>query len=128
VSQPTPDSPRRAGTGSAKKSPAEHIDELKELLVGYAKQETVDPLKSLRRYLAFGMAGSVLVGVGVSLALLGVLRLLQSLDVFSPDLASQPGALSLVPYAATLVVGVIVIGLAVKVMTSSPPKRRGGKR
>jgi hypothetical protein len=125
LTQPSPDSTsRRTADGSSKKSPSEHVDELKTLVVGYAKQETIDPLKSLGRYLGFGVAGSVLIGTGVSLALLGLLRLLQSLDVFADG--PHPGALSLVPYAVTLVVGAVVIGLAVKVMTSNPPKRRGG--
>jgi len=127
LTQPTPDSaPRRRADGSSRKSPTDHVGELKDLIVGYAKQETIDPLRSLGRYLGLGIAGSILIGTGVCLSLLGLLRLLQSLDVFAADDPSHPGAMSLVPYAITLVVGAIVIGLAAKVMTSSPQKRRGG--
>lgn len=120
-------SPRGSAGAAARKKPADHVNELKSLVVGYAKQETVDPVKSLGRYLGFGIAGSILVGVGVCLSLLGLLRLLQSLEVFDDD-GLNPGAMSLVPYAVTLVVGAIVIGVAAKVMMSSPPKRRGGPR
>ncbi len=126
MTQPTPDSAaQRKGDGSSRKSPGDHLGELKELVVGYAKQETIDPLRSLGRYLGMGIAGSILIGTGICLTLLGILRFLQTLEVFADD-GAQPGALSLVPYAITLVVGGIVIGIAAKVMTSSPQKRRGG--
>ena len=128
MTQPMSEStPRGTASAAARKKPADHVNELKELVIGYAKQETVDPVKSLGRYLGFGIAGSILVGVGVCLSLLGLLRLLQSLEVFDDD-GLHPGAMSLVPYAVTLIVGAIVIGVAAKVMTSSPPKRRGGPR
>jgi hypothetical protein len=52
--------------------------ELKDLLVTYFKQETLLPLQQLGRYLAFGIAGSVLMGTGVMLLALGCLRLLQT--------------------------------------------------
>lgn len=52
--------------------------ELKDLLVTYFKQETMVPLQQLGRYLAFGIAGSVLMGTGVMLVALGCLRLLQT--------------------------------------------------
>jgi hypothetical protein len=128
LTQPEQDSTTRVGGRarvSDKKGPGDHVDELKQLVIGYARQETVDPLKSLGRYLGFGIAGSVLVGVGVSMSLLGILRLLQSLDVFADD-GPAPGAMSLIPYAVTLLVGAIVIGLSARAMMSAPPKRRGG--
>ncbi len=126
MTQPTPESAsRRKGEGASRKSPGDHLGELKDLVVGYAKQETVDPLKSLGRYLGWGIAGSILIGFGVCLTLLGLLRFLQTLDVFADD-GAQPGAMSLLPYVITLVVGGIVIAVAAKVMSSSPQKRRGG--
>lgn len=52
--------------------------ELKELVVTYLKQETIVPLRQLGRYVAFGLAGSVLLGTGSLLLAVGVLRLLQT--------------------------------------------------
>jgi len=52
--------------------------ELKDLIVTYLKQETIVPIQQLGRYLAFGVAGSVLMGTGVMLLALGCLRLLQT--------------------------------------------------
>ena len=80
--------------------------ELKDLLVTYFKQETVVPLKQLGRYLAFGIAGSLLLGTGVMLLALGCLRLLQTEtgDTFAGDW-------SWVPYL--LVFAGLVIGAAI---------------
>jgi hypothetical protein len=53
------------------------ISELRDLVVGYFRQETLDPLKSLGRYILFGLGGALLLGFGVILLGVGVLRLLQ---------------------------------------------------
>ncbi len=53
------------------------------MLVSYAKQETVEPLKHLGRYLGLGLAGSVMMFMGVFFVGLGALRLAQSLEVFA---------------------------------------------
>ena len=92
-----------------RKKPADHIAELKDLVVGYARQETIDPLKTLGRYLRFGVAGAFFVGAGSLFLLLGILRLMQSFSPFEHD----TGALSLVPYGVTFVAGLVIIGLAV---------------
>ena len=65
---------------SDKKGPAEHVAELKDLVVGYARQETWDPLKTLGRYVGFGVGGGVAIGLGCVFLLLGLLRGLQSWD------------------------------------------------
>jgi hypothetical protein len=49
-----------------------------ELLVAYAKQETVEPLKGLGRWVAAGAGGSLLIATGLSLLLLSALRALQT--------------------------------------------------
>ena len=56
----------------------ETFDDLVDLFRRYVRQETVEPLRSLGRYLLFGTAGSVLVGVGTVLLALGALRGLQA--------------------------------------------------
>lgn len=53
------------------------VRELWELIVAYFKQETVVPLKQLGRYIAFGLLGALLLGVGVVLLAMSGLRALQ---------------------------------------------------
>jgi hypothetical protein len=102
---------------SGSKSPATHVNELKDLVVGYARQETIDPLKSLGRYLAAGVGGAVLVGIGCVFLLLGLLRGLESLDAFDGT-----GAMSLIPYLSTIVLAGLMIGLAVFKITKDDKK------
>jgi hypothetical protein len=52
--------------------------ELREMVVGYVKQETVVPLKQLGRYIGFGIVGSFLLGLGTVLLAVGGLRALQT--------------------------------------------------
>jgi hypothetical protein len=86
------------------------INELWELIVAYLKQETVVPLQQLGRYVAWGVAGSVLLGLGVIFLTLAELRALQELtgDTFT-------GAWSWVPYflvVITLALGGVLTWLA----------------
>jgi len=71
----------------------ETFDDLVGLFRRYVRQETVEPLRSLGRYLLFGTAGSVLVGVGTVLLALGVMRGLQAWGALD-------GRWSWVPYLA----------------------------
>ena len=48
------------------------------MLVDYAKQETVEPLKTLGGYLAWGIAGALMMFLGLFFFGIGTLRLLQS--------------------------------------------------
>lgn len=59
------------------KSVPQIVSELWVLTKEYARQETVDPLKGVGRYIAFGFAGVVLGSMGVILLLLAMLRALQ---------------------------------------------------
>jgi hypothetical protein len=85
----------------------EVVNELWELTKGYAKQETVDPLKGVGRYLAYGVAGSLLLGIGVILLMLSGLRALQT-----ETGTALTGNWSWVPYLIVLVGGAALIGLA----------------
>lgn len=67
----------------SKTNPLEGAQEMQQMLMGYAKQETLEPLKQLGRYLGLGIAGSLLMFLGVFFAGLGTLRLLQTLEVFA---------------------------------------------
>ena len=71
----------------------ETFDDLVGLFRRYVRQETVEPLRSLGRYLLFGTAGSLLVGAGTVLLALGALRGLQAWGALD-------GRWSWVPYLA----------------------------
>ena len=75
---------------------------LPDLLRRYVRQETVEPLRTLGRFLGLGIAGSLLMGIGVVLLGVGALRLLQGWPVLD-------GTWSWVPY---LMVAVVLAGAA----------------
>ena len=84
------------------------IGDFKDLVVAYAKQETIDPLRTLGRYLGFGVAGSVTMAVGFGLLLLALLRGLQQIDLFNDPFEVDGGTWSWAPYLITGVVGLVV--------------------
>jgi hypothetical protein len=97
------------------KSIAEILQELWALLTAYAKQETVDPLRSLGRYLGFGLGGAVLMTLGLFFLALSALRALQTEtgDVFT-------GAWSAAPYAIVAVVLVAIAAFAASRINRGP--------
>lgn len=100
------------------KSIPQVLTELWEMLVSYAKQETVEPLKGLARYVAFGMAAALVGSVAIILLTLSGLRALQT----QTD-ERLTGSLTFVPYAAALVLLAILILIA-----KSRIKPKGKKR
>lgn len=85
------------------------IDTLRELwrlLVAYARQETVEPLRSLGRSLGWGLAGAVLMAAATIFGALALLRLLQSETTVFDD------TLSWLPYLLVALLMVLVAGLA----------------
>ena len=52
--------------------------DLWELLVAYAKQETTEPLKGLGRWIGYGAGGSFLIAIGFLLVFMAALRALQT--------------------------------------------------
>ena len=92
--------------------------ELWDLVRAYAKQETVEPMKGLGRFVAFGVAGSVLLGMGTLLLALAGLRALQTETDGYLD-----NHLSFVPYLIVLVVCTLVIVWAMS-RTSKKKDRR----
>lgn len=76
-----------------------------QLVVDYVKQETLQPLKGLGRYLAFGVAGSVALAIGLVIVAIGFLRVLQG-----EAGGAFGGNFSWAPY---VIVAVVVIGVAV---------------
>ena len=90
------------------KSIPQVLTELWEMLLSYGKQETVDPLKGLGRFLAFGIPAALLGGAGVILVSLSGLRLLQT---HTDDHLS--GNWNWAPYVAALVLLGILTAIAV---------------
>ena len=92
------------------------VTELWELVVLYFKQETVVPLKALGRYVALGVAGSILMGFGVVFCTVAALRALQvATDAFDGDW-------TWVPYL--IVVAALLIGAAITWKALSLAKAR----
>jgi membrane protein implicated in regulation of membrane protease activity len=89
------------------KPPQQQIRELRELVIAYFKQETLDPLKGLARYVGFGLLGAVLIGAGVSFLAIGGLRALQT-----ETGTTFHGNWSWAPYGITIAGLVIIAGLA----------------
>ena len=109
-----PEEPKGAGA---------HLGELKDLVVAYAKQETVEPLKTLGRYLGYGLAGAICLGLGLSLLLLALLRGLQRIEVFNDPFEVGGGSFTWVPYGITALVGAIVVALFLRKLISTTNKR-----
>lgn len=101
------------------------IGELKDLVVGYAKQETIDPLRTLGRYLGFGFAGSLMIGGGFCLLLLALLRGLQEISFFNDESLGKVdgGTFSWLPYVITAVVGAIIVGIFIARLISTINER-----
>lgn len=59
------------------KPPAQVARELWDLILAYLRQETLEPLKAIRTYVAFGVVGSLLLGLGVVFLTMAGLRALQ---------------------------------------------------
>lgn len=85
-----------------------HFSELLALVVAYAKQETLVPLKSLGRYVAWGVAGALLFAVGGGMLTLTAVRAVQA--EAGPHLA---GNLTWVPYMGGALVALIGLAWAV---------------
>ena len=92
---------------SRSESPAETILGLKNLLVDYAKQETIDPLRNASNYLKFGLSGAVFVALGLFLLSMSLLRVLQT---EGPSWVT--GNLSWLPYLFTL----LALGVAIAIL------------
>lgn len=82
------------------------LGEVIEFVKTYAKQETVGPLKGAGRWLAYGAAAAMAMGLGLMIVLLGVLRLIQT---EADRLAT--GSLSWAAYAITFVITVALLVL-----------------
>lgn len=80
-----------------------------DLLKRYARQELVDPLRPIPRWIGFGVLGSLLLMIGSVSLTIATLRVLQEEtgSIFG-------GNLSWAPYAITLLGVIVVLGLLVR--------------
>lgn len=79
-----------------------HFNELLGLVIAYAKQETIVPIKNLGRYVAWGVAGAILFATGGAMLTLTAVRVVQT-----ETGRHLHGNLTWVPYLG----GVIVAGM-----------------
>jgi hypothetical protein len=93
---------------NASKSLPTLAQELWQLVVGWVRQETIDPVKGLVRYLVFGVMGSLALGVGIVLLVLGGLRALQTEtgDTFEGDWSWAPYGIT---FAGCILVAVLAL-------------------
>ncbi len=94
------------------------LEEIRSIVIRYVKDETVQPLKEMGRFAAFGAAGSLFVGFGTVLILLGVLRFLQE------QFPVLNGSLSWIPYLVVVTCAAGVIALTAWRIMSGTSKRR----
>ena len=81
------------------KNPAGDAKELVDLVIAYAKQETLEPLKGLGKKAGLGLAGALLLGLGGVFASIGALRAMQTqTDWFEEHNATY------LPYIFTVIV------------------------
>jgi hypothetical protein len=90
------------------KSVPEVAADLWALTKEYARQETVEPIKDLGRYLGYGVGGAALCGFGFVMLLLAALRALQTEtgDLFEGDR-------SFYPYIIVIILALGAIAIAV---------------
>lgn len=104
------------------KSLPTQISELWHLVLAYFRQETVEPVRNLGRFVAFGVAGSLVLAIGVVLLLLAVLRILQT------ETGSHlHGELSWVPYVVVFVAALVVAGAAMAGWSMTRPRTKEEK-
>ena len=94
-------------------------DDAFQLTVDYLKQETIQPLKGLGRFLYMGIAGSFFLAGGILLLLIGILRLLQT-----ETGTALTGDWSWVPYLSVMVLRIAVIVVAAWRITAGPARER----
>ena len=100
---------RRDEKAKKNKSLPGEAQDLFQLVIAYATQETTEPIKNLGRFVKFGVAGALLSSLGAVLLLLGVLRLLQTETGDAFD-----GNWTFVPYVVVLIVGGAIAGGAAR--------------
>jgi hypothetical protein len=90
-----------------------------QLVIDYAKQETLGPLKGVGRFVGLGLAGAIALSGGTMLLLLALLRGLQT-----ETGTTFEGDWSWAPYLLTGGAATIVAALAAWRITKGPASKR----
>jgi hypothetical protein len=85
------------------RNPTGDARELVDLVIAYAKQETLEPLKGLGKNAALGLGGAVLLGIGGLFCSISALRAMQSETDFF-----ERHNLTYLPYFLTVVILVVL--------------------
>jgi hypothetical protein len=98
------------------------VSELRDLVLRYLRQETVEPIRGLGRFVIFGVLGSLMLVAGLTLLLIGLLRGLQE-----ETGSTFQGNLTWVPYGICALSGLTVAILAVAAVGRGRGKARAKK-
>ena len=85
------------------RNPTGDARELVDLVIAYAKQETLEPLKGLGKRAALGLGGALLLGIGGIFCSVAALRAMQSETDFF-----ERHNLSYLPYFVTVVILILL--------------------
>ena len=99
--------------------PVATANDLRDLLVEYAKQETLGPLQRLAKWAGLGLAGVVFISLGMLFFAVAGVRVLQT-----ETGSTFTGNWSWAPYAIVFLGVLIVIGITVAVMGRKAPERK----
>ncbi len=118
---------------AAKTSATHGVTSTKELVsmsIAYIKQETKEPLAGIGRLLALGLAGATLMGFGLILYTLALLRGIQGAFAYvraNGDRGPLSGSLTFIPYILTAVGCLVAIGIIVSMLmrATKSAKRTG---
>ena len=110
------------GAKVEEKSTGDAVADIWQMVRAYAKQETVDPLKSIGRFLLWGIPGAIALGLGLLFATLAILRGLQT---ETGD--HLTGSLDVVPYVVAFVVTALVAALSARAITKPNREREAGR-
>ncbi len=110
--------PKNTDDAGSKQGPSDARRDAISLLIAYLKQETLDPLKQLGRFVLFGTIGSVAIAVGTVMLLVAALRVLQT------ETGAFHGNLSWLPYLIVAVLALAVIAAAGWRIAAGPAARR----
>jgi len=109
------------GSGPANESVPKLVSELWDLVLAYLRQETLQPMRGLARFVVLGVPGALLASIGLAVLLLGALRLLQ---VHTGS--TFGGNMSALPYVITAATGVVVAAAAGAAIVSGRSRRPRG--
>lgn len=87
--------------------PKVKLAELYNLVVNYARQQTIEPIRGVGRWLVFGLIAAVLMSIGLVLGALGFLRLIQTTAIGESNSWSWTGYL--ITITACIAVGWLAV-------------------